>query len=82
MPGWEQEWALWRTAEENQLERNRRYGRDYSVDEKDGYIRVRFQFPTKVPAVRDRFRYGLPEEMPLYRHHVQLDGRSCSWPAG
>ncbi len=74
VPGWERDWAPWRGVEENQLERDRRYGRDYTVVEEDGFVRIVFQFPTKVPAVRDRFRYGLPEDMPLYRHHVQLHG--------
>jgi len=32
------------------------------------------QFPTRVPAVRDRFRYGLPEAMPIYGNHVHQDG--------
>jgi len=74
--GWELEWSRWRGVEENAVERDRRYGRDYSVDEEEGYIRVKFHFPTKVPAVRDRFRYGLPEEMPLYKSHVQMTGNS------
>lgn len=74
VPGWESEWARWRGAEEDQVERARRYGRDYVVTEEAGYIHVRFHFPTRVPAVRDRFRYGMPEEMPLYRNHVALEG--------
>lgn len=74
VPGWELEWSRWRGVEEDKLERDRRYGRDYTVEEESGYIRITFRFPTRVPAVRDRFRYGLPEEMPIYRHHVQLNG--------
>jgi ferredoxin len=74
VPGWELEWSSWRGVEENLTERQRRYGRDYSVEEKDGHILVTFHFPTKVPAVRDRFRYGLPETMPLYRSHIQQQG--------
>src|SRR6185436_1668092 len=61
VPGWELEWAKWRGVEEDTLERDRRYGRDHQVEEEDGYIRVVVQFPTRVHAVRDRFRYGLPE---------------------
>lgn len=72
VPGWELEWARWRGVEQDQTERDRRYGRDYTIEEKEGHVFVRFQFPTRVPAVRDRFRYGLQEEMPLYRSHVQL----------
>jgi ferredoxin len=76
--GWELEWARWRGVEEDQLERERRYGRDYEVDERAGYVRVLYRFPARVPAVRDRFRYGMPETMPLYRHHVALEGRSLT----
>ncbi len=76
VPGWELEWARWRGVEEDALERDRRYGRDYTVEEKDGFIHVAYHFPTRVPAVQNRFRYGLPEQMPLYRHHVQLQGKT------
>jgi len=72
--GWEKAWASWRGVEEDTLERDRRYGRDYRVEEKDGYVEITVQYPTKVPAVRDRFRYGLPEVMPIYGHHVVQEG--------
>jgi electron transport complex protein RnfB len=72
--GWELEWARWRDAEEDALERDRRYGRDYRIEPEQGLVRITFQFPTRVPAVRDRFKYGLPEVMPLYGHHVVQDG--------
>ncbi len=74
VPGWEVEWAKWRGAEEDTVERDRRYGRDYSVSEEDGFLQVEVQLPRRVPAVRDRFRYGLPEIMPMYGHHVLQDG--------
>ena len=74
VPGWEQVWAKWRGVEEDKLERDRRYGRDYTVEEDGDLIRITMQFPTRVPAVRDRFRYGLVETMPLYGHHVAQDG--------
>ena len=76
VPGWELEWASWRGVEEDELERDRRYGRDFKVEEREGYVHVTFQFPTKVPAVQNRFRYGLQKDMPLYRSHVQLDGNN------
>jgi ferredoxin len=76
VPGWELEWARWRGVEQDETERDRRYGRDYTVEKETGFVRVTFQLPTKVPAVRDRFRYGLPEAMPMYRHHVQLQGNT------
>jgi ferredoxin len=74
VPGWELEWAKWRGVEEDKLERDRRYGRDYTVAEEDGFLRIVFQFPTRIPAVRDRFRYGFGEAMPIYGHHVLMDG--------
>ena len=76
--GWELEWSHWRGVEENQLERDRRYGRDYQVEERSDGIHVTLQLPTKVPAVRDRFRYGLPEEMPEYGSHVWQTGNTLN----
>jgi len=76
VPGWELEWARWRGVEEDVLERDRRYGRDYTVEEREGHVFVAYNFPTRVPAVQNRFKYGLPEKMPLYRSHVQLSGRT------
>ncbi len=71
--GWELAWSKWRGVEQDELERDRRYGRDYDIERNEGYTKVTFRFPTRVPAVRNRFRYGLQEDMPLYRHHVQLE---------
>jgi ferredoxin len=78
VPGWELAWAEWRDVEEDALERDRRYGRDYKVEEKDGYVEVTLQFPTRVPAVRDRFRYGMPEAMPEYGGHVWVVGTTLN----
>ena len=74
--GWEAEWAVWRDAPEDKLERDRRYGRDFTVTEEDGYVHVELNLPTRVPAVRDRFRYGAPETMPEYRTHVYMEGKT------
>ena len=74
VPGWEQEWAKWRGVEEDELERDRRYGRDFKVTEASDHITIEVQFATRVPAVRDRFRYGLPEVMPVYGAHAHQDG--------
>jgi electron transport complex protein RnfB len=76
VPGWELEWARWRGVEEDVVERDRRYGRDYSIEHGEGHVKVTWRFPTRVPAVANRFKYGLPEKMPLYRSHVQLTGRT------
>ncbi|GEM_PF-242959 len=78
VPGWEAEWALYRDAPEDTLERDRRYGRDYTVSEEAGYVRVVLHLPTKVPAVRDRFRFGAPETMPEYKTHVYRDGNTLN----
>jgi ferredoxin len=74
VPGWELEWAKWRGVEMDPVERDRRYGRDYTVEEEEDFVRITVQFPTKVPAVRDRFRYGLTSVMPIYGNHVVQDG--------
>ncbi|MCP3914220.1 MAG: 4Fe-4S dicluster domain-containing protein [bacterium] len=74
--GWEAEWAQYRDAPEDRLERDRRYGRDFTVDENDGYVHVKLQLPTRVPAVRDRFRYGAPAVMPEYKTHVYMEGKA------
>jgi len=76
--GWEARWAPYRDAPEDTKERDRRYGRDYKVEEHSGYIKVTLQLPTRVPAVRDRFRFGAPETMPEYRTHVVLDGHTLA----
>lgn len=74
VPGWELVWSKWRGVEEDRFERDRRYGRDWSIEERDGHLLITVRFPTRVPAVRDRFRYGLAEAMPIYGHHVAQDG--------
>ena len=76
--GWEAQWAPYRDAPEDTLERDRRYGRDYTVEENSGYIKVVLQLPTRVPAVRDRFRFGAPETMPEYNTHVTLEGKTLT----
>ena len=72
--GWEAEWALYREAPEDRVERDRRYGRDFTVEDQSGYVHVKLHLPTRVPAVRDRFRYGAPEVMPEYKTHVYMEG--------
>ena len=74
--GWESEWALYREAPEDTVERDRRYGRDYIVEEHSDRVTVSLQLPTRVPAVRDRFRFGAPETMPEYKSHVYQEGNT------
>jgi len=74
--GWELEWAKSKNVPEDKVERDRRYGRDYDVTEHEGYVLVEVRLPQLVPAVRDRFRYGLPEVMPEYGAHAYQQGSS------
>ncbi|MFT5462336.1 MAG: ferredoxin, partial [Planctomycetota bacterium] len=76
VPGWELVWAQTRGLEEDQVERNRRYGRDFTVEHEEGYVLVNMNLPLRVPPVRDRFRYGLSDEMPRYRAFHQMQGGS------
>ncbi|MFT4538381.1 MAG: electron transport complex protein RnfB [Planctomycetota bacterium] len=73
--GWEAQWALWRGLPEDVTERDRRYGRDFTQSDEDGYVKITLQFPTKVPPVRDRFRYDAPEDLPEYTSHVYMQDR-------
>jgi electron transport complex protein RnfB len=75
VPGWEAEWALYRDAPEDRVERDRRYGRDFTVKNEKGYVEVGLHLPTRVPAVRDRFRFGAPDVMPEYKTHVYMEGQ-------
>jgi ferredoxin len=74
--GWERAWAEWRNVEEDVTERDRRYGRDYTVEERGDTYVVKLNLPTRVPAVRDRFRFGIEETMPRYRNHTMVQGRN------
>ncbi len=74
VPGWEAVWAKYRYLEEDRVERDRRYGRDYEVSEEAGYVRVRVNLPRTIPPVRDRFRYGFDETMPEYGAHAYMKG--------
>ena len=76
VPGWEAAWAKARHLEEDKVERDRRYGRDYEVTEHDGYVRVLVNLPRRMPNVRDRYKYGFEETMPEYGAHAYLKGGS------
>lgn len=74
VPGWEAAWAKSRLLEEDKLERDRRYGRDYEVTEESGFVRVKVNLPQRIPPVRDRFKYGFDEVMPEYGAHAYMKG--------
>ncbi len=76
VPGWE---AVWAEAKDSVFddpdERDRRYGRRYTVEARDGWTLVRVEFPAVVPQVRDRYRFGLSADMPDYAQQVVTGGR-------
>src|SRR5262245_40094304 len=77
VPGWEEAWAAVKdSVYDDPDEREKRYGRKWSVVEKDGYTLVRVEFPSRIPDVRDRYRFGIPPEMPDYAQQVVMEGRS------
>jgi ferredoxin len=76
VPGWEALWARSRNLEENRVERDRRYGRDFEVTHNDGFVRVLVNLPQILPPVRDRFKYGFDELMPEYAAHAYMKAGS------
>ena len=76
VPGWEAVWAQHKGLPEDRIERDRRYGRDFDVHQQSNYFEIELNLPTRVPAVRDRFRFGAPEVMPEYRVHVYREGNT------
>lgn len=81
VPGWQAEFARWKNLTEDRVERDRRYGRDYVVEKTTHGFEITLQMPTRVPAVRDRFRFGAPEIMPEYKTHIYSDGNKVSLTA-
>ena len=72
--GWEARWAQFRDLPEDRVERDRRYGLDFTIETNDDYVEVQLHMPTRVPAVRDRFRYDTADVMPDYKSHVYSSG--------
>ena len=74
--GWEAEWTRHAQEKDSERERESRYGRIFTTteDEENGLSTVRIEFPKKVPNVRDKFRFGLPEKMPRYTTKTHLEG--------
>jgi ferredoxin len=60
----------------DKLERERRYGEVYSLDEQaNGYF-LRLEFPRTVPHSAQKEELGVADEMPDYDYDLSLHGRS------
>jgi hypothetical protein len=56
----------------DKLERERRYGNVYTVEERGGAYLVRLQFPRWIPEIGIASREQLPDEMPDYDYELAL----------
>ena len=60
----------------DKLERERRYGNVYTVEDRGGAFLVRMEFPRRVPDIDVAKRESLPDEMPDYDYDLELrDGQ-------
>jgi hypothetical protein len=58
------------------LERERRYGNVYTVEDRGGAYLVRMEFPRRMPDIGIASRAQLPDEMPDYDYDLVLqDGQ-------
>src|SRR5262245_27168859 len=73
-PEWQAKWEARRHEPEEPVETARRYGRDFTVEEREGYLLLTIRFPTLLPPWRDVFRYGLPEAIPYYATRCEVSG--------
>jgi hypothetical protein len=56
----------------DKLERERRYGNVYTVEDRGGAYLVRMQFPRWIPEIGIASREQLPDEMPDYEYELAL----------
>jgi hypothetical protein len=54
------------------LERERRYGNVYTVEDRGGALLLRLEFPTRLPDIGLPERQQLPDEMPEYEYALAL----------
>jgi hypothetical protein len=54
------------------LERERRYGNVYTVEDRGGALFVRLEFPRRLPDIGLPSRQQLPDEMPEYEYDLAL----------
>jgi hypothetical protein len=57
----------------DKLERERRYGNVYTVEDRGGAYILRMEFPRRVPDIGIAARQQLPDEMPDYDYDVALE---------
>jgi hypothetical protein len=61
---------------DDKLERERRYGNVYTVEDRGGALLLRLEFPRQMPDVGIASRVELPDEMPDYDYDLALqDGQ-------
>jgi ferredoxin len=60
---------------DEKLERARRYGEVYKLDERDDAYLLRLEFPRVVPPTSLGAQLGLPREMPDYEYDLAVHGR-------
>jgi ferredoxin len=60
---------------DEKLERARRYGEVYQLEERDDAYLLRLEFPRRVPPSSLAEHFGLPTEMPDYDFEVGLEGQ-------
>jgi ferredoxin len=60
---------------DDKLERARRYGEVYKLDERDDAYLLRLEFPRVVPPTSLGQQLGLPREMPDYEYDLAVHGR-------
>jgi hypothetical protein len=60
---------------DEKLERARRYGEVYALDERDDAYLLRLEFPRVVPPTSLGAQLGLPREMPDYEYDLAVHGR-------
>ena len=73
--GWEDKWFAARRSRrfmDTVAERDRRYGLDREFLEFDNRMVARIHFPTIVPDIDLKYKYGMPDEMPDYDYEVEL----------
>jgi hypothetical protein len=57
---------------DDKLERERRYGNVYTVEDRGGALLVRLEFPRRMPEIGIASRVKLPSEMPDYDYDLAL----------
>jgi ferredoxin len=60
---------------DEKIERARRYGEVYKLDERDDAYLLRLEFPRVVPPTSLNVQLGLPREMPDYEYDLAVHGR-------